>query len=268
MRRRDPDELVADPVGGYVRGRSFVVWVQSPHRLGASHRSPLDLQDQSIANLLVTLPVHAQLAAPYDVFHDLSGVDVFDRSAFDYAWKFLDSWVEMIAARTRRVAIVRPTGMAGAAFTGMFHDWVQPRFARSKLCEDRDDACAWLEIDDRDRREIDSVHAELFQPELLRQVADVLARDLREATVERLASTLALSIRSLQRRLTELGTSFSDELATARMRAAETLLLDAATKIETVGHEVGFRSAPAFTAMFTRVHGESPRAFRERSRSE
>ena len=44
-KRKRPAQLVHDPVGGYVRGRSFMVWVQSPHRLGATHRSPLDVHD-------------------------------------------------------------------------------------------------------------------------------------------------------------------------------------------------------------------------------
>ncbi len=256
-----------DPVGGYVRGRSFMVWVQSPRRFGATHRSPLDPQDQITANLLVALPVNAKIIAPFDMFHDLSAVEVFDRSAFEYARKFLEHWIEALAARTRRLAVVRPTGIAGAAFTGMFHDWVAPRFSDAKLCGGRDEAYAWLEIIGREQRELDALHAEFVKPELLHQIADALARDLRDATVERLAGGVALSVRSLQRRLTELGTSFSEELATARVRAAETLLTEASTKIETIGQEVGFRSAPAFTAMFRRIHGESPRTFRDRSRN-
>jgi AraC-like DNA-binding protein len=266
MQRREPAELVRDPIGGYVQGNSFMVWVQSATRLGAVHRSPLEQIDQPTATALFGILAHPQLTGPLDLLHDFLEVADVDASAFTYAEMFLRDFADSLAARTRRLAIVRPTGLAGAAFTGIYHDWVPTRFD-AKLCSDRGEAYDWLGIDGDDRRELEALQQAFSQPELLRRLRAALAADLREATVDRIARTLLLSVRSLQRQLAECETSFSDELARARVLAAEALLIRGTTKIEAIAREVGFRSPAAFTAMFNRIHGESPSTFRDRYRS-
>ena len=61
-KRKRPAQLVSDPVGGYVRGRSFMVWVQSPHRFGA----------RIAARSMFTTLLHTKVAVPFDLFQDLS----------------------------------------------------------------------------------------------------------------------------------------------------------------------------------------------------
>lgn len=265
MQRREPAELVRDPVGGYVQGKSFMVWVQSPTRFGAAHQSPIEHIDEPAATALFGILAHPSLTGPFDLMHDFLDVADVDAIAFTYAEMFLRGFADALAARTRRLAVVRPSGLAGAAFTGMYFDWIPSRFD-AKLCNDRREAYAWLGIEGADRRELEALQAAFAHPELLRRLRAALADDLCEATVERIARTLSLSVRSLQRHMSESGTSFSNELAQARVLAAEALLRGT-MKIEAIAREVGFRSPAAFTSCFSRIRGESPSAFRERLRA-
>jgi AraC-like DNA-binding protein len=191
-------------------------------------------------------------------------VTAVDERAFVWARGFIEQWIGEIARRARRLAIVRPAGLAGATLTGLFYDWVQPRFD-AKLFGERSAALDWLEVDAVSRAAIDELHDSFMQTPWIRQLREALARDLRDATVDRIAEALAISARSLQRQLSGHDTSFSDELARARIRAAEAMLLESVEKIETIATHVGFRSPSAFTAMFRRVNGETPIAFRERA---
>jgi len=77
---------------------------------------------------------------------------------------------------------------------------------------------------------------------------------------------VGLSERSLSRRLSELGTSFRDEVQRARLRAAEALLVDTDLKLDAVGRAIGFTSRAHFSDFFRRATGEAPSEFRARRR--
>src|SRR4051794_15785010 len=95
----------------------------STQLVGASHFGPFEDIDLPALRALFTLPVHPALVAPYDVLHDLGGVDIIDRRAFELVAQFLAQWMPQLVGRVRRLAVVRPAGLAGAAFTGLFHDF-------------------------------------------------------------------------------------------------------------------------------------------------
>jgi AraC-like DNA-binding protein len=265
MRRRSPSEFLLDPIGGYVQGKSFLLWVQSPTRFGVTHQSPLEHSDAATATSLIGILTHPRLIGPFELLHDFTDVNDVDMTAFMFAEMFIRHFADALAARTRRLAVVRPSGLAGAALGGIFHDSVESRFD-AKLCVDRREAYTWLGIDGNDRCELEALQESFAQPELLRRLREALAADLRHATVERTARLLSVSIRSLQRQLAECGTSFSEELARARVRAAEALLIHGSAKIEVIARDIGFRSPAAFTSMFARIRGESPSSFRDRHR--
>lgn len=266
MRRSgSADELMSAPIGAYLAGRSFVVWVQGPRRLGAFHFGPLDKTDHSALATLFPLPLSPALSPPFDVLHDLGAVEVFDRSSFEFFESYLVRWVDELARRTRRLAVVRPSGLAGAAFTGLFHDWVVPRF-EAKLCVERAEAQAWLGLVEGapERHALDELYDSFLQPAFLRRVREVIAACVPIATLGVVAEALATTPRTLQRQLSMHGTSFRDEILRARIRAAEAMLLDRDDKIDVIARELGFSTTASFSAMFHRVEGESPTAFRSR----
>ncbi|HEX6240654.1 MAG TPA: helix-turn-helix transcriptional regulator, partial [Polyangiales bacterium] len=76
------------------------------------------------------------------------------------------------------------------------------------------------------------------------------------------ARALALSERSLRRRLAEEGWSFAAVLLEFRQLLARQLLVDSALPIKQVAEKAGFTSCAAFFRAFKRWTGESPAAFR------
>jgi len=120
---------------------------------------------------------------------------------------------------------------------------------------------------------------------LERQAADILARhpikqgpvfEVRrllatrvpddDARIETVARRLALTPRTLQRRLAEEGTSYEALRDATRRQAAETFLADPMLSIAEVACLLGYAEPTAFHRAFKRWHGTTPQAFRDRSR--
>lgn len=80
--------------------------------------------------------------------------------------------------------------------------------------------------------------------------------------IQQIASELALSTRSLQRRLREEGTSYAEVAESLRERKARLLLRDRRLAVYEVGYLLGYSDPSAFYRAFRRWHGVSPGKFR------
>jgi AraC-like DNA-binding protein len=258
---RTVEEFLNCPVGGHYRGRAFAVWMPSASLLGATHFNRFDPADLPALRALFEIALHPALVPPYDLVHDLGGVDVIDRPAFDLHAMFLAQLMPRLAGRLRRLAVVRPPGLSGATYAGLFHDFSSGLGGR--LFTTRDEAFAWLELDEPTRRDVGAI-AEAFEmaAPILRRLRELLDGDPRSLTLEKAAGALGASPRSLQRHLADEQSSFRDELAQARIRVATRRLVETDDKIEVIAHELGFRSVPAFSTMFSRLIGEPPQQYR------
>jgi AraC-like DNA-binding protein len=87
------------------------------------------------------------------------------------------------------------------------------------------------------------------------------------ATVAEAARALRVSTRTLQRRLKDEKTSFSREIAAARVRVAQRLLLAEDTKLTRIAQDVGCASSSHLSELFRRVTGMPPLAWRKAARS-
>lgn len=85
-------------------------------------------------------------------------------------------------------------------------------------------------------------------------------------TVAQVADMVGTSVRSLQRRLSDAGLTFSDMLGTARFDNAARLLRDSDAKIIEVAFSSGYVDHAHFTRAFRRMSGVTPRQYREQSR--
>jgi AraC-like DNA-binding protein len=103
-------------------------------------------------------------------------------------------------------------------------------------------------------------------PPVLRQLASFLLHHPR-ATPAEAARALALSTRSLQRRLAEQKTTFRRELDAARLTLAKRLLLDSEAPVTQIALEVGLTSPQHLSTLFHRLGHESPREWRARARA-
>ena len=256
-------DVLADPIGRYFAGESFLVWFH--HKLaGAFVFGQLHPNDYvHVQQLLVT----RVLECPYDLLLDLAAVEVFDERAFALLEGFLATNARLLAG-LRRLALVRPRGLAGSAIVGLFYDRVSSR-VDAAIFTDRAEAMSWLGHDPAapERTDVDEVIAKFHHVSpLLRRLRGWLVREVADATLASAARWLGTSERSLQRQLTESNTTFRDELAHARIRAAEALL-GSDDKIDTIARRLGYGSGSSFTTLFSRVVGESPEEFRRRRRA-
>ena len=81
-------------------------------------------------------------------------------------------------------------------------------------------------------------------------------------TLKTEAERLGLSARTLQRRLTEAGTSMQEILDDCRREMAERLLLETNLTLSSIGYKIGFSAPAAFTRSAIRWFGVPPSQFR------
>lgn len=93
---------------------------------------------------------------------------------------------------------------------------------------------------------------------LLQQQPDLLGSSL-----DKVAETLSLHTRKLQRLLQDEHTRYADLLAQARHERAIVLLADPHLDIESISLKLGFTDRRAFTLAFQRWTGHTPSAFRK-----
>jgi AraC-like DNA-binding protein len=260
-----PDAFARNPVGRYVAGRSLLVWCHSPSLRGSVYWGAPDEAD--VQALVKTLELDRD-GAVFDVVTDGRRLDVVPPSVFAVLEAYIRARMPGYSARFRRHAIVHPPGLVGTAMTGFYpmlgrdHPW-QP-------FTDAGAAFAWLERPDAARAHTD-VEALVERlrgvPRVLQALRDFLAAHPRDADIDAAARTLALSSRSLQRRLREADTSFRAELAAARLTVARQLLATSDDKLETIAERLGYASRAHFSTLFQRATRETPGRFRTRLRA-
>lgn len=84
----------------------------------------------------------------------------------------------------------------------------------------------------------------------------------RTPSIREIAPALALSRRSLQRRLREEGTSYAEVVKSLRREKARLLLRDPHLAIYEVGYLLGYSDPSAFSRAFRRWNGRSPGQYR------
>jgi AraC-like DNA-binding protein len=88
----------------------------------------------------------------------------------------------------------------------------------------------------------------------------------RDFQIETVAETLAMSVRTLQRRLADQGLTYSQVLDETRLRRAADWLENTDDPVAQIAFELGYTDASNFTRAFRRHTGLSPQAFRDTAR--
>jgi AraC-like DNA-binding protein len=257
------DEFLADPIGRYYRGESFVVWVYQPNLAGVIYFDRTDERDLPLLARLSDLLFHSAFEPPLDAFIDCSRFGGLSSTAYE----LLDAHLALISAgndRMRRIALVRPEGLAGVTVTGVFYMTIQATFPAA-LFTDRIEALQWLDRDDTAdcRAQLDALSG---QPKVIAGLRTFLATHLDRPSLKTAARAASVSTRTLQRELRNASTNFRAEVVRARVRAAEALLIESDDKISAVARSVGCASVAHFNTMFRRITGERPSEFRLRRR--
>ncbi|MFA7943476.1 AraC family transcriptional regulator [Pseudomonas brenneri] len=98
--------------------------------------------------------------------------------------------------------------------------------------------------------------------DLIQAVERAISRDLQGSQLEKVASDLNMSGRTLRRRLTDHGLTFEALLEQARRARTMGLLGNPGLSIERITQEVGYSDVRSFRRAFKRWTGLSPSAFR------
>jgi AraC-like DNA-binding protein len=80
--------------------------------------------------------------------------------------------------------------------------------------------------------------------------------------ITRAAGDFGVSVRSLQRRLAELGTNYYDILSEVRLNIAKCMLVESKTPITTIAFQLAYSETSAFSRAFRQKVGKSPAQFR------
>lgn len=106
-----------------------------------------------------------------------------------------------------------------------------------------------------------------MRPELVLEVRRSIDELLIEgATLEQVAARLNMPARRLREQLAQAGVRFNELLGDCRRNLAKRLLVDTDESIELIAERTGFSEPSTFCRAFKRWVGETPVAFRRRSR--
>jgi len=109
------------------------------------------------------------------------------------------------------------------------------------------------------------LHTIKRQEGFVSQVAEMVVRLLPagNANIEKVAELLNVSTRSLQRRLSDHGQSFSDVLQQVRLQRANYYLRNTSMSLNEITACLGYREQSSFSSAYKAWTGQSPRAIRD-----
>jgi AraC-like DNA-binding protein len=272
MQRSTLEEFARAPVGSYVAGETYAHFCAAPTLWGVilwgrpEERHALELGRSLVLELAPPAEPHASII-------DASRLAGGDPAAFRSAERYLSRYGELLKSWVTRVALVRPRGLGGAIVAGAYE--VLPRPYPVSVFGDVESAFAWL-ADGKTRgwpkdgvAALAELHAQASgTPQVVGTLRALLDAHLIGLGVAEAASRLGMSERSLQRKLADADTTFQDELADARVRAAKRMLLDGDAPLTSIAFDVGCASLQHFSALFRKRTRLSPSAFRKRHRSD
>jgi AraC-like DNA-binding protein len=259
--------LSPDPHGKYYVGRTWLSFFAPHGRFSGTivwgEPTPGDVKEWTgAADLRLS-----EACEPHATIFDASNVERLSPSAFGELARYANRRLEGLGERITRLAIVHRGGFAGAVAAG-FTKLVPVPFPTENF-RDPLEALAWLGCPE-DAALLEEVGRARAEARVVAPVLRDLAMYLHHhpsAPPAEAARALALSTRSLQRRLSEHGTTFRHELDQARVRLAQKLLEDSEASVTEVALQVGLTSPQHLSTLFHRCGYENPSAWRARVRS-
>lgn len=264
MRRAESeDAFFASPVGTYLVSHNLAYWCLDESLWGVTIVGHAD--DATTRRLIAWMDrEHEHSYPPYCALLDFRRVKGMSPVAFAEFGAFTYRNRARQAERVLRGAVVRPEdGMFAAAMQGAIS--LFRLIVRWDAFGTLEGALAALGAADR-APEIDALLEELSRSaSVVELLHELWARAPEQTSIDRAARALGLSVRSLQRRLREGGTTFETELRRARVRRAQRMLAETDLKLAAIAHEAGFASHAHFTQVFGEEVGMPPGAWRDRA---
>jgi AraC-like DNA-binding protein len=267
------EEFARDPVGRYIADARFVHFCAHAQLWGVLlwGRPSSDDAHRLGRSLVLELGPRAE---PHVSIVDASRLEGGDDEAFRDLERYVTGHAELLRRWVLRLALVRPRGITGALVAGAYE--VIPRPYPVAVFDDPLAALQWLAPHapeallrpDTMARALSDLQASVTgTPPLLQSLRTLLDGRPGGLALADAAPLLAVSSRSLQRRLLAAGTTFQLEVTAARIRAAKRHL-EGDAPLGSVAVDSGFASPQSFNATFRRSTGVSPSAWRKQRHGE
>lgn len=256
----DLKAFFAEPARRYVVRRSFAYWQAERRVFGIivwGRPDEADVDEICAAHEVGADPLfkgHTSLV-------DLRALESVDLLAFGrllaYLKKRRAAWSPMVSQQ----AVLHAGGFAHATVVGMF-ELFRPQHAVA-FTDDASTAYASVGASDV-AREVEALRQTLLgTPEIVRRVQSAFEGLHLRAGVADVARRLGMSARSLQRHLTEAGSSLRSERHGYMLRTSERLLEETELDLEAIAAAVGASSASHLVTLFRQHRGTTPGAIRE-----
>jgi AraC-like DNA-binding protein len=263
------DDFAADPVGRFAAGNTFLVWCTRPDLFGVTVWGRASMAELAILSRIYDRSRHSVMATPCDLVFDARRLEGFEPGVFESVERTIAASVDNVGDRLRRQALVRGRGLLAAALCG-FYTVIEADF-EVRVCTELAPALAWLGEPERElcvQLEgliADAVAGTSFVDRLRAYLAMQVDR---WPAIDDAARSLAVSSRSLQRRLQEAGTCYRAEVDQARLALAKQLLLETDLKIAAIADRIGSSTEANFISFFRRLMKTSPAEWRRRTSHE
>jgi AraC-like DNA-binding protein len=254
----DFETYARNPFGHATAGDGWIRFYPSPALAGFVIWGELGEIDMAALVRALEVPMEPEM---HVTLADVQAVRGGDPRAFRLLQEYTRRASAMLGLKVRRMAIVRPHGLLGAAAAGFFG--IERAPCPVEVFDDRTRALDWLGVETSFSELLDAqIGLVSGTAPFLRELRVILDAKPTLASADEIARAVAVSTRTLQRRLRELETTLSREIGLARVRAAKRLLVSGDRKLTQIALEVGCASPSHLTSLFRRFTGMTPQAWR------
>lgn len=261
------DAYLRDPLGKWTRGDAFAHFcLKEPALVGSILWGYLHATELAKALRCAEAAV-AAFQRPHAVLVDARRIRWVETTCFGLAADYVRREHARLGQCVVHFAGVRPESLLPRAVAeGAFAVMSAPY--PFTLHDTREEALAILERSELAGtiQAIEEAIHEASTQSLLTALHEAIEREIMEPTLERAAAVLALSSRTLQRRLREAGTSFKREVTIARVQYAKRAMVDTDESLARIAVDAGFGTPSAFSRAFVKIEGVRPSEWRSAHR--
>lgn len=260
------EEFVLAPIGRYVTTTTALYWCYSPELCGSAHWGRPTMADLRDVMEFLRITHAVGMQTPFDMVVDTRALEAPDIGGYTGSFDALRGVLESLTRSVRRHAVVRPAGPAGGLVASVY-TLIRPNDAW-QVFDGAAEAFTWLEAGSAYQEVSALVATVAVPPTLVSRLRSELLQEMGRLDLDQTAKRLQVSRRTLQRVLTGNRTTFRAEREKIQVELARSFLRQSRTKIQAIAAELGYSSLPAFSKVFRRATGMSPREFRTASRAE